>query len=255
MADLPKDTLYDIFSRLPVESLARFRCVCKPWCNYIDDPYLVSIHVNEPILMMLNGQCATLPKQLGLGIGSNIEPKEGNTVFEVKQDPLYRFESKGGTILDIGVCNGMILFHQHNFYSTSCYLVIHPLRKERYELPFVDLLYHPSYVKAYGLGFDDSTKTFKVVFLFNSRPTSLTDLGNSCTMVHVLGTYSWRKIPQIPDDCSMIKGQGVFVKGLLYWAINLRWPGTHGDVVIHNVIYFDVTKEEFGSIDPPPDQQ
>nr|XP_043633430.1 F-box protein At2g23160-like [Erigeron canadensis] len=245
MADLPKDALYDILSRLPVESLARFRCVCKPWCNYIDDPYLVSIHVNEPILMMLNGECATLPKRPG--IVSIIESKEGNTVFEVKQDPIYRFKSKGSQIQDIGISNGMILLAQDDdeFLDDVSFLVIHPLRKERYELPFLDLQFPLSCPNAYGLGFDDSTKTFKVVFLF-TRLTS--QLDNLCTMVHILGTYLWRKIPQIPE-CYKMYGQGVFVKGLLHW-VNASSENEHTDMC--KLTYFDVRKEEFGVIDPPP---
>ncbi|XP_076887040.1 uncharacterized protein LOC143537068 [Bidens hawaiensis] len=64
-------------------------------------------------------------------------------------------------------------------------------------------------------------------------------------MVHVLGTNSWRKIPQVP--ASFITGEGVFAKGSLHWLsedyrkISLGKP----------VISFDMAKEEFGLINPP----
>ncbi|KAJ0469055.1 putative F-box domain-containing protein [Helianthus annuus] len=43
----PPEIIYTILSRLPIKSLARFRCVCKPWLKYINDPYLQTIHVQE----------------------------------------------------------------------------------------------------------------------------------------------------------------------------------------------------------------
>ena len=57
MAEMPSDALFHIFLRMPVKSLARFRCVCKLWCKYIDDPYLVMIHdklaMEEPIMLLM----------------------------------------------------------------------------------------------------------------------------------------------------------------------------------------------------------
>ena len=44
MAELASDTIFDILSRLPVKSLASFRCVSKPWCAYIYDDYLGILH-------------------------------------------------------------------------------------------------------------------------------------------------------------------------------------------------------------------
>nr|XP_043633431.1 F-box/kelch-repeat protein At3g23880-like [Erigeron canadensis] len=220
MSDLPKDALYQIFARLPIKSLARFRCVCKLWCNYIDDPYLASINVKQTIPMMLH-QYHSLPEQSAGREFNIIESEEGNsTIFKVKQDPIYRFQCNRDPIVDIGICNGMIFFSQYDISSCTHFSVIHPLRKERYELPFLDLQFPLSCPNAYGLGFDDSTKTFKVVCLFDRDPISTDSWGGLWAMVHVLGTYWWRKIPHIPD-CSLMQGQGVFVKGLLHWVNDL----------------------------------
>lgn len=41
---IPKDIMLAIFSRLPIKSLARLRCVCKSWLKYINDPCLKTIH-------------------------------------------------------------------------------------------------------------------------------------------------------------------------------------------------------------------
>ena len=44
MAELASDTIFNILSRLPVKSLAHFRCVSKLWCAYIDDDYFGILH-------------------------------------------------------------------------------------------------------------------------------------------------------------------------------------------------------------------
>ncbi|KAI3932043.1 hypothetical protein MKW92_048336, partial [Papaver armeniacum] len=36
--------VYDILSRIPAKSLMRFKCVSKPWCSLIRDPYFVDLH-------------------------------------------------------------------------------------------------------------------------------------------------------------------------------------------------------------------
>ncbi|KAL9992431.1 putative F-box domain-containing protein [Helianthus debilis subsp. tardiflorus] len=59
MAEFPSEIMYDILSRMPVKSLARFRCVSKLWCSYINNSYLETMHakraaVNDPTLIMLH---------------------------------------------------------------------------------------------------------------------------------------------------------------------------------------------------------
>lgn len=60
------------------------------------------------------------------------------------------------------------------------------------------------------------------------------------TTVHVLGTASWRKITQVPSY--PITCEAVFAHGCLHWLA----CGT-----TTKVIWFDVKKEEFFSIDNP----
>ncbi|XP_076881654.1 F-box protein CPR1-like [Bidens hawaiensis] len=112
--------------------------------------------------------------------------------------------------------------------------VINPLTKECCELPPVNST--KSFREdSIGLGFDDSTNTFKMVFIAKKLRA----------MVHMLGTDSWRKIPQVPS--SFITGEGVFANGSLHWLSEDYCKTSLGKPVIS----FDMTKEEFGLIDPP----
>ena len=42
--DLPDEIVLDILAKLPVKSLLRFRCVCKPWYSSIANPSFISTH-------------------------------------------------------------------------------------------------------------------------------------------------------------------------------------------------------------------
>ncbi|GKF67100.1 F-box domain containing protein, partial [Tanacetum coccineum] len=130
--------------------------------------------------------------------------------------------------------------------------VVHPLRKECYELPPFPLRFDRLMLReSCGLGFDTSTNTWKMlcVLLKEYAPPHKPDMvkNNLCTMMHVFGTNSWREIPQ--DPSYPITGKAVFANGCLHWL------ASYTDIKTEDggrpVIWFDVEKEEFGLIDPP----
>lgn len=150
--------------------------------------------------------------------------------------------------------NGLLYLSEYNdtnFPSTTL-SVIHPLRNQRYELPPIKIM------QSYGLGFDASTKTFKML------ASALVKIGKRMytvhTMVHVLGTNSWREIAQIPRY--LMKGKGIFAHACLHWLgfrhkqmrhivrfgfLDEPLPPNHRKKVVR----FDIRKEEFELIDPP----
>ncbi|PWA55432.1 F-box domain-containing protein [Artemisia annua] len=44
--------LYNIFTRLPAESLLRFRCASKHWNSLIKDPYLMKLRSLRPMILL-----------------------------------------------------------------------------------------------------------------------------------------------------------------------------------------------------------
>lgn len=44
---LPQDLVVQFLSMLPVISLLRFRCLCKAWCELIDNPSFIAKHFNH----------------------------------------------------------------------------------------------------------------------------------------------------------------------------------------------------------------
>ncbi|KAF5775146.1 putative F-box domain-containing protein [Helianthus annuus] len=264
MAEFPSEIMYDILSRMPVKSLARFRCVSKLWCSYINDPYLETMHakraaVNDPTLIMLHN--SEYPNSLcTLSFLEYKEETDTCTLQVRKKPPVMDFSCMSPNYKKriLGSCNGLLYSSQFSLeYNTSTLVVIHPLRREFYELPPIKIPLHLQHetkpwlsVKNHssGLGYDDSTNTFKMLCIVQVKPVNdkLVDLW---TMVHVLGTDSWRKIPQVPSY--HVVGRGVFANGCLHWLVSNEYDDYCDRHLRRPVISFDMEKEEFGLINPP----
>ncbi|GKC92979.1 F-box domain containing protein [Tanacetum coccineum] len=260
MDRLPSNIILDIFSKVPVKCLARSRCVSKVWCKYIDDPYLVIIHdkrVVEPTPILYHPNISH--ERICFHVIESQQPGTTHYVLEPKEGPFLQYSCKEPVsifsrfeIQVQGSCNGLMCLSQDDGYVITSLAVVHPLRKECYELPPFPLRIGRGMDReSCGLGFDTSTNTWKMVcvLLKEYAPPDKPDMvkKNLCTMVHVFGTNSWRKIPQVPSY--PISGKAVFSNGCLHWL------ASYSDIETEDggrpVIWFDVEKEEYGLIDPP----
>ncbi|GKC52651.1 F-box domain containing protein [Tanacetum coccineum] len=267
MDRLPSNIMFRIFSKVPAKCLARSRCVSKVWCEYIDDRYLMTVYdervIEEPIPILYHSHLSRggITRSLCFHV---LESKETGTayhtyVLQPKEGPFLEFFSKKplskSSKVEIefrGSCNGLMCLSQDEDDIVTSLVVVHPLKKECYELPPLPMRFDSSmFREACGLGFDASTNTLKMVcvFLKDYLPTGDPDMvrKNICTMVHVFGTNSWLEIPQVPPY--RITDGAVFANGCLHWLVS------HIDIKTEDggrpVIWFDVKKEEFGLIDPP----
>lgn len=262
MAELPSEIILEILSRTLVKSLARFRCVSKLWCEYIDDhTHFARMHgersVEEPKPIIMFRQKPNFLRILSLPIDESIDCS--TTLFEeAKEDPIVEFKYMQMLYVSPetriqGCSNGWVYMSINYDSKLTSTVLVNPLRKECYELP--PIMHSAPRPDSYGLGFDASTNTFKMVsLLFNNNRKYLNYIGdtrkNLFTMVYVLGTdSSWREIPQIPS--SPVTGNAIFAHGYLHWLSYYDgYMQTDRDEA-KRVIRFDVSKEEFGSIDIP----
>ncbi|PWA65980.1 F-box domain-containing protein [Artemisia annua] len=132
--------------------------------------------------------------------------------------------------------------------NVTTLVVVHPLRKECYVLPPLPM--HWMFRESCGLGFDTSTNALKMVCVFKVRaPINYSNMVRKKlrTMVHVLGTNSWREIPQVPSY--PVTGEAIFANGCLHWLVS--YLGIKTEDGGRQLIWFDVEKEEFGLVDPP----
>lgn len=229
MADVPSEIILDILSRMPVDPDPCIPIIPAPIIilhQETDHPYAIRI--------------------LGL---SKFDHKEGTiTELEVKKDPLLEFNCPKlktfyiPAVVVQSSCNGWLFLSLNHTKKTNIPVVAHPLRKECYKVPRI---MHKRRVptESCGLGFDASTNTYKIVCVLPKRNKQ-----NLYTMVHVVGTNSWRRISQVPSY--PITGESIFAHGRVYWLVVIEREVPMDDDK-YTVIWFDVMNEEFGSIDPP----
>nr|GEY70556.1 hypothetical protein [Tanacetum cinerariifolium] len=183
--------MIDIFSRVAAKCSARSQCVSKAWCEYIDDRYLTTVHdkrlTKEPTPILYRTRLFQDRKFRNLCFH----------VFESKQTetgtPLtYVLEPKEYPFLE---------FLRKKPLKKSSYVRIEV--RERYEVSPLPMRFDSSmFRESCGLGFDASTNTLKMVCVLlkehGAVPSKDHDMVRKhlCTMVHEIGTNSWREIPE-----------------------------------------------------------
>nr|POE69313.1 f-box protein [Quercus suber] len=233
MVHFPSDLHFDIVSRLPVKSLLRFKCVSQLWCNMIDDPSLAYMHltrsVEEPKMLILDHQTKNPDTSRFTEVAGGFLKADMKLVTKFAKSKACFLES---------CCNGLLCFAKN--YDDRVLVLFNPLRQEVIALP----PHRASYtsMSKYGLGFDSSTNTYKVVRVF-SRGGSF----NMGADVYTLGTSSWRPISKGP--LCRLAGRPIFACGALHWFVHhyVDRDALKGKYIVS----FDVGKEEFGWISPP----
>ncbi|XP_065633170.1 F-box protein At3g07870 [Quercus suber] len=199
----------------------------------IDDPSLAYMHltrsVEEPKMLILDHQTKNPDTSRFTEVAGGFLKADMKLVTKFAKSKACFLES---------CCNGLLCFAK--IYGDRVLVLFNPLRQEVIALP----PHRASYTKKskYGLGFDSSTNTYKVVRVF-SRGGSF----NMGADVYTLGTSSWRPISKGP--LCLLAGRPIFACGALHWFVH---PYVDRDALKGKyIVSFDVGKEEFGWISPP----
>ncbi|XP_026420884.1 F-box protein CPR1-like [Papaver somniferum] len=214
MVNLPWDILSDILVRLPVKSIARFRCVNKGWCYLLKNPeflkrqYKHAVEMNRFSIMFHNQ----------------------NDIYTFRYDPSsstcessghieYPVKSYRG-IEYFGCCNGLVLLRQINKSNSHLLILWNPSSNECKKLPNPATRLNVWQVsEEYGIGYDHQIVDFKVVCLAQDF------FSNWCkVLVYTLRSNSWRRLEDIPvhmfDNTVKIPDMGRLpVNGAVQWRV------------------------------------
>ncbi|KAK3016187.1 hypothetical protein RJ639_007027 [Escallonia herrerae] len=167
---LPDDIAVDVLLSLPVKSLLRFKCVCKPWRSLITDPSFVKRHLKRA-----NDPCNTSLCRFGV-VGS-ICPLAGEGFvylysmnYDASDRAVVRADYKIRNNFEIlGSCNGLVLVF-------ACYygrlLLWNPSTRQYKKLAMKPSSYTGSVL--WGLGYDSARDDYVVVHanIYASPPDS-----------------------------------------------------------------------------------
>ncbi|KAJ0716808.1 putative F-box domain-containing protein [Helianthus annuus] len=168
MAELPTENIYDILSRLPVKSLACCRCVSKQWCNCINDPYFETMYAKRaalnghlPIMFCQFPSVAYPNSPCTLSFLEHKNEADSFTLEVKKKPPVMEFMCKSwihsySSNIVLGSCNGL-LYSSKDSHDGNKLVVIHPLRKECYELPPIKTPFHAPQ-QAWGIDLQESNR-------------------------------------------------------------------------------------------------
>ncbi|KAK9091943.1 hypothetical protein Syun_026854 [Stephania yunnanensis] len=244
MERLPREVALDIFSRLPITSLQRLKCVSKLWHSLAKDPHLLfmykATHKNPSLIL----HCDLHEDHLYL-IESDIHAHFDITLLKLDQP----FKSVTPTFDILGSCNGFLCLS--NSQSPDTLHVYNPLTNESTQLPNTNKNFSHQRV-VLGLGFSSKTKEFKVVRTVYAYPPSrlmgigYIGYGDSDTSLYTLGIDdSWRSQGKA---VYWLDGQSptALVNESLHWLTQ-----AHKYRQFQNIVSFDLATEKFNTVEGP----
>ncbi|KAE8724386.1 hypothetical protein F3Y22_tig00010533pilonHSYRG00280 [Hibiscus syriacus] len=246
------DVITDIFNRLPVKSLVRFKALSKACSSLIDDPDFIKDHLSRSIKTRSN---------------LNIILK-GLHLYSVEFDyldnavPLDYPLSSGARTEVFGSCNGILTFS----LSDKNLAYYNPSTRQFRRLP-VSEIDPPSGESCksgyifYGFGLDVKTNDYKVLRMATFNKTD--DEENESyyfdyeVKVYSLKNNSWSKITKLPFYLRFMfqffyhllhrRGYGVLAGGVLHWVM----PPRIEFGMRNTIVGFDLGTEEFIEVPQP----
>lgn len=256
--DLNNDLVHEILLRLPVQSLVRFRSVCKSWCSIIDSSYFRNSHLENQLkkneddetlfLQYSNWEMSILKADSG-------KLQKGFPVFQKFLNDYIGSWAEARLLVD-GPVNGLICM-----YTKIPYI----RRKRSWNLPIA--IYNPcldkinilpvspwcllldrkhrytmrSCIRSIGFGFDSVTKDYKIVQLivFPFSGTTYVELYSGTT-------NTWRELVLDNTMRCTCRIHGIQSKSVssAHWRIE----GMTGGMTVQYILSFDMQTEVFDKI-------
>ncbi|OVA20849.1 F-box domain [Macleaya cordata] len=250
MSSLPEEIIVNIISRLPVKSILRFRCVCKPWCKVISSPNFIQTQVKHAIE---NNNISLMLKTRDL-YSIDYDASSSLSLSDEVVEIDYPFKSPNHFVRIEASCNGLLCINI-SWDDSFCFICLwNPSTKEYKKIPtppikypshllphhiemlrLYNLIHHPF---TYGFGYDCNIEDKKLVRIVDLRSSG------SEFRVYTLGSNSWRLIPNVPYSSFYQGRPGVLVNGALHWT------ATHCNES-KSVVSFDIGDERFQGVPQP----
>nr|XP_023920377.1 F-box/kelch-repeat protein At3g23880-like [Quercus suber]XP_023920378.1 F-box/kelch-repeat protein At3g23880-like [Quercus suber]XP_023920379.1 F-box/kelch-repeat protein At3g23880-like [Quercus suber] len=258
--DHPDEIVLDILAKLPVKSLLRFRCVCKPWYSSIANPSFISTHHLNHSHLHHHSYVIHIPRNVPIPFfpGSSHSSDQVCTLachrtFETISEFRVPFTFQSGFSHFVGSCNGMLCFTSSRSWSNVVYLWNTCIRKFK-RLPNSQLS-----IMSLGIGFDSQNNDFKVVGIPRTfaKPKPPPEVE-----VYSLSSDSWKRVelgiswrPNVVSHKFNCVLTFPFVSGHLHWMIEMIEEG--GGQEKHDtstILSFDVNSEKFKELPLPDDE-
>ncbi|XP_042502764.1 F-box protein At5g65850-like [Macadamia integrifolia] len=254
--NLPLDIIYEILSRLPIESVLRCMSVCKLWSTFPCDSYFIDLHFTKsmmhhrpPTLVLTTSLLPPIEYKMSSQLMVCAEEGEGGDWRKATHIPIGDFELVKGEVIDIvGSCNGFLCIAPRKGLVHIC--LYNPITRETMKLPKSHLFIPPKNSStrirnSFGFGIGSLSKKYKVIVVYDLFRDDCNEITRYSEIITV-GERSWRKLDFPTLSYDQLLTDPVLLDGTLYWL-----------VIINNyynqyVVALDIDSEKFWSIDCCP---
>ncbi|KAK3134939.1 hypothetical protein QOZ80_5BG0412650 [Eleusine coracana subsp. coracana] len=182
---LPDEIMTEVFLRLPIRSIVRFRAVCRSWDALLSSEEFCNLH------MAATESASTPPKLLFASPAANFNYSTALYSCSLsgrRDDLLFTIDDARGNFVDVSPapCHGLSLLY--DAVAPAYYICNAATRAVTRLPPFFEV----SNATA-GLGFDAQTRKYKVVRIFKGRH----EAGSLYCEIYTLGGEdgdNWRPV-------------------------------------------------------------
>ncbi|KAJ0615644.1 putative F-box domain-containing protein [Helianthus annuus] len=239
---IPSEIVEDIFSRLPIKSILRFRSLSKPWLLRLSSPSFTKLHSTRPhrTSLFISAHDRSARKKHLLSA-----PLDGEPVTHLMTlDDVDYYD-----ITEAQHLNGLVCFALVKYCSgDDCYyaqiFVVNPSTHNIFKLPEQV----PDFSNSRGcylFGFEESKNEHKILII-----TDIFKSGTLEIMIYSMSDYSWRKIDVEPPigfhwDSLAFKVDGYCISVCVNSVVHLLLLDTY------DILGFDLRTEKFFIINAP----
>ncbi|XP_042487868.1 F-box protein At5g18160-like [Macadamia integrifolia] len=261
--NLPRDIIYEILSRLPIESVLRCMSVCKFWSTFLYDSYFIDLHFTKsmmhhrpPTLVLTTSLLPPIDNKMSSQLMVSAEEGEGGDWRKATHIPIGDFELVKGEVIDIvGSCNGFLCIAPRIGLGLGLGLVricLHnPTTRETMKLPKSHLFIPPKnsstkIQNSVGFGIGSLSKKYKVIVVYELFGYDWSKIIRYSEIITV-GESSWRKLDFPTLSYDQLLTDPVLLDGTLYRLIVID-----DDYYNQYVLALDIDSEKFWTIDCCP---
>ncbi|KAM0024024.1 putative F-box domain-containing protein [Helianthus debilis subsp. tardiflorus] len=236
---IPIEIMEDIFSRLPIKSILRFRSLSKPWLLRLSSPSFTKLHSTRPhrTSLFISAHDRSARKQHLLSA-----PLDGEPVTHLMTlDDVDYYDTT-----EVQHLNGLVCFALVKYYydtTEAQIFVVNPSTHKIFKLPEQDLDFNLR--GCYLFGFDESKNEHRILII-----TDIFESGTLEIMIYSMSNYSWRKIYVEPPisfdwDSLVFKVHGSCINVCVNTVVHLLLLDTY------DILGFDLRTEKFLIINTP----
>jgi len=247
-AELPTDILAEIFSRLPVQSLLRFRSTSKSLKSLIDSHKFINLHLKNSLNFNLILRHKTDLYNLHFPHLTNAVPLN------------HPFKHRSNNIALLGSCNGLLAISNGEIAFTNPYdaneiTFWNPTIRKHRIIPFLPVPIPPPSQSdninfaacVHGFGFDSLSGDYKLLRISWVVNRQHSTFDNPRLTLFSSKTNSWKTLPDMPFILYYNLTMGVFVDNSLHWIMTPKLDGLQPCLIAA----FNLSLETFNEVPLP----